>query len=298
MDTGRLLTAMVTPFDENDQIDWNEVTRITEMLIQHGSDGLVVAGTTGESPTLSDDEKESLFRHIVRVADGRAAVIAGTGSHSTEASLALTARAAECGVDGVMLVTPYYNKPSQEGLYHHFRTVAESTELPVMLYNVPGRTGVNMTADTVVRLAEIPNITSVKEASGDFVQATEIISRTPDDFRLYSGDDKHTLPLLAIGAHGVVSVASHIIGSEIKAMIEAFVNGDPERARAIHAKWIGVFEGMFLAPSPAPVKLALSELGYGSPTVRLPLVEANEFEKNVIRDLIKTVQLSSKNHVV
>ncbi len=291
LEFGRLLTAMVTPFDEKGDIDFDEVTHITEMLIQSGSDGLVVAGTTGESPTLSSEEKIALIRHVVKVTDGRAAVIAGTGSNSTQASLELTKQASECGVDGIMLVTPYYNKPSQEGMYRHFRTVAEATDLPIMLYNVPGRTGTNLTADTVARLAKIPNITSVKEASGDFVQATEIVKRTPEDFRLYSGDDKNTLPLLALGAHGVVSVASHIIGSEIKDMIDAFVDGDTEKARSLHEKWIDVFEGMFVAPNPVPVKQALAELGYGRPSVRLPLVEMGEEEKRVVTELVKDIKL-------
>lgn len=289
MNFGRLLTAMVTPFDDDEQIDWHEVTRIAEMLIQSGSEGLVVAGTTGESPTLSADEKIQLFRHVAQVVDGRAAVIAGTGSNSTHDTIELTKRAAECGIDGIMLVTPYYNRPSQEGLFHHFATVAEAVELPIMLYNVPVRTGTHMTADTVVRLAEIPNITAVKESSGDFVQATEIIRRTPDDFALYSGDDKHILPLLAIGAHGVVSVASHIVGSDIKAMIDAYVAGEHEQAQRLHEKWIGLFGGLFLAPNPVPVKFALAALGYGTPRVRLPLVEANEKEKNAIRELIRNV---------
>lgn len=294
VDMGRLLTAMITPFDQNGQIDWDEVTRITEMLIQDGSDGLVVSGTTGESPTLTTEEKEKLFRHVVRVADGRAAVIAGTGSNATTASVELTKRASDCGVDGIMLVTPYYNKPSQEGLYRHFSTVARATSLPVMLYNVPGRTGTNMTADTVARLAEVPNIVAVKEASGDFVQATEIMKRTPASFRLYSGDDKHTLPLLAIGAHGVVSVASHLIGAEIKKMIDAFVSGDHDTACALHTKWIDVFEGLFIAPNPVPVKLALSERGYGSPHVRSPLAEVDEATKAMILSLVREEeQLSS-----
>lgn len=289
MDFGRLLTAMVTPFDGNNQIDWQAVTQLTEKLIESGSDGLVVAGTTGESPTLTADEKIKLFEHVVRVADGRAAVIAGTGSNATEQSVELTKRATACGVDGIMLVTPYYNRPSQEGLYRHFSTIAKATHLPIMLYNVPSRTGTNMTADTVLRLSELPNVTSVKEASGDMVQAADIIRRAPDHFRLYSGDDKNTLPLMAVGGYGVVSVASHIIGEEIKKMVDSFAQGDNEQARSLHAKWLDVFEGMFIAPNPVPVKFALSELGCGSEEVRLPLVPLNETEKNIVRELIKNV---------
>lgn len=290
MDFGRLLTAMVTPFDRNHRIDWQAVTRLTEKLVASGSDGLVVAGTTGESPTLTVDEKIELFRHVVRVVNGRAAVIAGTGSNATEQSVELTKRATECGVDGIMLVTPYYNRPSQEGLYRHFSTVATATHLPIMLYNVPSRTGTNMTADTVLRLAELPNVTSVKESSGDLVQAADIIRRAPDHFRLYSGDDKNTLPLMAVGGYGVVSVASHLIGEEIKKMVNAFVRGDNEQARQLHTKWLDVFEGMFIAPNPVPVKFALSELGYGSAAVRLPLVPLDEPEKNIVHEIVRKVK--------
>lgn len=288
MDPGRLLTAMVTPFDEYGQISWSDVTRIVNKLINDGSDGIVVGGTTGESPTLSHDEKEAVFRRVTEIVDGRATVIAGTGSNATHASVELTKRAEQCGVDGIMLVVPYYNKPSQVGLYEHFRTIASETTLPVMLYNVPGRTVTNMEPDTVVRLAEdVPNIKSIKEASGDMVQVTDIIHRTPENFLVYSGDDKNTMPMLGVGAHGVVSVASHVIGKEIKAMIEAFMEGDPEKAHELHATWLPMFEGLFTAPNPVPVKLMLSKLGYGTPKVRLPLVPVNETEQEEIMNLMQ-----------
>lgn len=285
-----MLTAMVTPFNETGDIDYDEVSRIVEMLIETGSDGIVVAGTTGESPTLSTEEKLSLFKYVTKVVNGRAKVIAGTGSNATAASAELTKKATECGVDGIMLVVPYYNKPSQEGLYEHFRTIAEATHLPVMLYNIPGRTSANLTVDTVVRLAEIPNIASVKEASGDFVQAAEIIRRTPDHFRLYSGDDKNTLPLMSIGGYGVVSVASHLIGTEIQAMIRAFVSGNTEEAQRLHVKWLDLFENLFIAPNPVPVKFALSQLGYGRPAVRLPLTPLTASEQTAVNELLKAVK--------
>ena len=222
MEFGRLLTAMVTAFDAEGELDLHRQTKVIEHLIQTGTETIVVAGTTGESPTLSKEEKLQLFKHTVEVAKGRAKVIAGTGSNNTKESIELTKKAEALGVDGIMLVNPYYNRPSQEGLYQHFKTVAESTSLPVMLYNIPGRSAVNMTVETVVRLAEVPNIKLMKEASGDLGQMTEIIRNTPDDFILYSGDDNLTIPVLAIGGVGIVSVASHVLGTEMSQMIHVF----------------------------------------------------------------------------
>ncbi|OUM88132.1 4-hydroxy-tetrahydrodipicolinate synthase, partial [Caldibacillus debilis] len=196
---GRISTAMVTPFDAKGYIDFQKTTYLVEYLIQHGSDSLVVAGTTGESPTLTKEEKIALFKHVVKVVNGRVPVIAGTGSNNTKESVELTKKAEEIGVDGILLVVPYYNKPNQEGIYQHFRAIAEATSLPVMLYNIPGRSGVNMLPETVIRLAEIPNVRAVKEAGGDLNQMSEIIANTPDDFALYSGDDSLTLPVLSIG---------------------------------------------------------------------------------------------------
>jgi len=213
---GRISTAMVTPFDAKGYIDFQKTTYLVEYLIQHGSDSLVVAGTTGESPTLTKEEKIALFKHVVKVVNGRVPVIAGTGSNNTKESVELTKKAEEIGVDGILLVVPYYNKPNQEGIYQHFRAIAEATSLPVMLYNIPGRSGVNMLPETVIRLAEIPNVRAVKEAGGDLNQMSEIIANTPDDFALYSGDDSLTLPVLSIGGEGVVSVASHVVGDEMQ----------------------------------------------------------------------------------
>ncbi|MED4878642.1 4-hydroxy-tetrahydrodipicolinate synthase, partial [Anoxybacillus geothermalis] len=223
---GNVVTAMVTPFDRKGNLDLAKTTELVNYLLDNGTDALVVAGTTGESPTLTTEEKVALFRHVVSVVNGRVPVIAGTGTNNTRASIELTKRAEEAGVDAVMLVAPYYNKPNQEGLYQHFKAIAESTPLPVMLYNVPGRTSVNLAPETVIRLAAIPNIVAVKEAGGNLEAMAEIIERTPDDFQLYSGDDSLTLPVLAIGGAGVVSVASHIIGNEMQQMIRAFQAGD------------------------------------------------------------------------
>lgn len=286
MDFGRLLTAMVTPFNADLTIHWEMVDQLVDHLIQTGTEGIVVAGTTGESPTLSKKEKLQLFEHVLKRAAGRAKVIAGTGSNNTAETIELTQRAEQIGVDGVMLVVPYYSRPSQEGLYQHFAAVASSTSLPIMLYNVPGRTALNMTADTVIRLSNISNITSVKEASGDLGQMSRIIEETPADFLLYCGDDKLFLSSLAIGAHGLVSVASHVVGKPIQAMIELYRSGNMLEAADVHRKLLSIFDGMFFIPSPAPVKAALQLIGIDVGSVRLPLVAATEEEKSIVKQLL------------
>jgi 4-hydroxy-tetrahydrodipicolinate synthase len=206
-------------------------------------------------------------------------VIAGTGSNNTVQSLELTKKAEEIGVDGVMLVAPYYNKPSQEGLYQHFKMIAESTSLPVMLYNVPGRTSVNMTAETMARLAQLDNVVAIKEASGDLNQIGRLIAAVPDDVAVYSGDDGLTLPILSIGGAGVVSVASHLVSREMKEMMDAFFSGDVKKAQNLHIRLLPVFHGVFLTTSPAPLKYAMSQKGWSKPYVRLPIVELSEEEK-------------------
>ncbi|ACJ34042.1 4-hydroxy-tetrahydrodipicolinate synthase [Anoxybacillus flavithermus] len=276
---GQIATAMVTPFDNKGNIDFAKTTQLVNYLIENGTDSLVVAGTTGESPTLTTEEKLALFRHVVDVVDGRVPVVAGTGSNNTRASIELTKKAEEIGVDAVMIVAPYYNKPNQEGIYQHYKAIAESTSLPVMVYNIPGRAVVNISVETIVRLSEIPNIVAVKDASGNLDAMTEIIAKTRDDFMLYSGDDGLTLPVLAIGGKGVVSVASHIIGNEMKEMIEAFMSGDNPKAAAIHQKLLPIMKALFAAPSPVPVKTALQLKGLDVGSVRLPLVPLTEQER-------------------
>ncbi|WP_027414660.1 4-hydroxy-tetrahydrodipicolinate synthase [Aneurinibacillus terranovensis] len=283
---GRLLTAMVTPFDDELRVDRDKTEKLVEHLIATGTTALVVGGTTGESPTLTSQEKIGLFRLVVEIVNGRIPVIAGTGSNNTAASVELTQKANETGVDGIMLVVPYYNKPSQEGLYRHFKAAASATELPVMLYNIPGRSVINMTVDTVVRLAnDVKNIVAIKEASSEISQMSFIIDRTPDDFVLYTGDDKMTLPCMSIGGAGVVSVASHVIGNEMTEMINAFLSGDLAKASRLHRQWLPVFEGLFMAPSPAPVKAALALKGIDTGGVRLPLVELTEAEQEFVKEL-------------
>lgn len=286
---GKIVTAMVTPFDNKGNIDFAKTTKLVNYLLENGTDSLVVAGTTGESPTLTTEEKIALFRHVVSVVNGRVPVIAGTGSNNTRASIELTKKAEEIGVDAVMLVAPYYNKPNQEGLYQHFKAIAESTSLPVMLYNIPGRSVVNISVDTIVRLAEIPNIVAVKDASGNLDAMTEIIARTKDDFLLYSGDDGITLPVLAIGGAGVVSVASHIIGNEMQQMIAAFEAGELAKAAKLHQKLLPIMKGLFAAPSPVPVKTALQLKGLDVGSVRLPLVPLTEQERIELMNLLNTL---------
>ncbi len=276
---GRVATAMVTPFDIKGHVDFAKVTKLVNYLIDHGTDSLVVTGTTGESPTLTKEEKIALYKHVVKVVDKRIPVIAGTGSYDTHSSIELTKKAEEAGVDGIMLVAPYYNKPNQEGLYQHFKVIAESTSLPVMLYNIPGRSVVNIAPETVIRLAEIPNIVAVKEASGNLNNMTKIIANTDDDFLLYSGDDSMTLPVLAIGGTGVVSVASHIIGLEMQKMVKAFLEGNYAEAAQLHQHLLPIMEGLFKAPSPVPVKTALQIKGLDVGSVRLPLVPLSEKER-------------------
>ncbi|AST07482.1 4-hydroxy-tetrahydrodipicolinate synthase [Anoxybacillus flavithermus] len=284
---GQIATAMVTPFDNKGNVDFAKTTQLVNYLIENGTDSLVVAGTTGESPTLTTEEKLALFRHVVDVVDGRVPVIAGTGSNNTRASIELTKKAEEIGVDAVMVVAPYYNKPNQEGIYQHYKAIAESTSLPVMVYNIPGRAVVNISVETIVRLSEIPNIVAVKDASGNLDAMTEIIAKTRDDFMLYSGDDGLTLPVLAIGGKGVVSVASHIIGNEMKEMIEAFMSGDNKKAATIHQQLLPIMKSLFAAPSPVPVKTALQLKGLDVGSVRLPLVPLTEQERLQLMNVLQ-----------
>ncbi|WP_322348587.1 4-hydroxy-tetrahydrodipicolinate synthase [Tumebacillus algifaecis] len=274
VDFGRLLTAMVTPFDDNLDVDYGRLDALIEHLIGSGTTTLVVSGTTGESPTLTHDEKIALFKHVVEKAAGRVKVVAGTSSNDTRASVELSQEAEAAGVDGLLLVVPYYNKPSQEGMYQHFKAIADGVKIPCILYNIPGRTGVNMTSETTLRLAEIDNIVATKESSGDFNQISEIVAASPAGFKVYSGDDYLTLPMLAVGAYGIVSVASHVVGDEMSQMIGAFVEGRVEEAAVLHAKLLPVFQGLFLATNPTLVKAMLNQNGVEVGGVRLPLVEA------------------------
>ncbi|RZI52931.1 4-hydroxy-tetrahydrodipicolinate synthase [Aeribacillus pallidus] len=283
---GRISTAMVTPFDNNGNIDFQKTEKLVEYLIHHGTDSIVVAGTTGESPTLTTEEKLALFKHVVSVVNKRVPVIAGTGTNNTRASIELTKKAEQTGVDAIMLVTPYYNKPNQEGIYQHFKAIAESTHLPVMLYNVPGRTSSSIAPETVIRLSEIDNIVAIKEASGDLDNMAKIIEKTPDDFALYTGDDSLTLPTLSIGGDGVISVASHVVGDEMQEMIQAFLSGDVKKAGSLHRRLLPLMKELFKAPNPVPVKAALQIKGLDVGPVRLPLVPLTTDERTSLAAVV------------
>lgn len=279
---GPICTAMITPFTKDLEMDYTKVTKLVEYLIENGSDSILVAGTTGESPTLTTEEKLNLFEHVVRIVNKRVPVIAGTGSNDTASSIELTKKATSLGVDAIMLVVPYYNKPTQKGLIAHFKTIAKSTNLPIMLYNIPGRTSINMTVETVVELSKVSNIVAIKEASGDLNQMGKIIAQTDDTFELYSGDDALALPVMAIGGVGVVSVASHLVGKELKKMLQLYLNGNIIEAASIHRKLLNKFESLFIFSNPVPLKALLKEEGIDMGSVRLPLVELNNEEHQLV----------------
>lgn len=282
VDWGRLLTAMATPFKADGSLDYDRAAELARRLVDSGSDGLVVAGTTGESPTLSHGEKLRLFETVVQAVGDRAPVIVGTGSNSTAGSIELSKEVEEVGVSGILLVVPYYNRPSQEGLYRHFRTIAEATSLPAILYNIPSRTGTNMLPATTLRLArDVENIVAVKESAGDLAAVTELVSGAPANFLVYNGDDAFTLPHLAVGGYGVVSVTAHVVGPEMQQMIQAHLAGEPARAAALHRSLMPVFKGLFVTTNPTPLKAALEMVGFPVGGPRLPLVapEAEDLAK-------------------
>jgi 4-hydroxy-tetrahydrodipicolinate synthase len=287
---GRVLTAMVTPFGADGEIDFDRAAALANHLVDNGSDGIVVSGTTGESPTLSHDEDAALAKCIVEAVGSRAAVVAGAGTNATNESQKLTRNAEKAGVDGIMLVVPYYNNPPQEGLYRHFKTVAESTSLPVILYNIPPRSPRNLEPSTLQRLAaDVPNIIGVKEAAKSMEQVSRFRAVTPSEFIIYSGDDSATLPMMALGASGVISVASHVAGPQIKAMVTAFLAGDYSRALEVHNHLMPIFEGLFAAPNPILVKAALNMLGHNVGDVRLPLIPATDAEKKTLKGTLDQV---------
>lgn len=292
MDYGRLVTAMATPFDASGEVDVSGVERLVEHLIATGTTAIVAAGTTGESPTLSREEKLRLFQTVMKAAAGRIPVIAGTGGNNTADAVAHSIEAEALGVDGLLLVAPYYNRPSQAGLIAHFTAIAEAVELPVMLYNVPGRTGVNIDVDTVLALATLPNVVAVKEASGNMSHILDLAARKPDDLLLYSGDDKFTLPMMALGAYGVVSVAAHLVGPEMTAMMNAYATGDVHSASAWSGRLLPIFEALFKVSSPAPLKAALEMLQIIEGGIRLPLVGAPEsVVQEIERELMRLGKL-------
>ncbi len=283
----RLMTAMITPFKSNLEIDYDRVRKLANHLVETGTEGIVVSGTTGESPNLTDEEKLELFSIVQEEVGSRIQVWAGVGTNSTSRTIEMVKKASKLNIDGVMVVTPYYNKPSQEGLYQHFGKVAEATSLPVMLYNVPGRTGINLLPQTVQRLSQIGNIVALKEASGNMDQMSELVNCTPDDFIIYSGDDSLTLPLMAIGAYGVISIASHLVGMEISDMIKAYFAGNIKEAARIHAWLFPLFKVLFITTNPVPLKESMRLLGKDSGILRGPLCPPADKESSEIAEVLQ-----------
>lgn len=286
-DFGEVITAMVTPLDKNRKVDYTKVEELTNHLIENGSDSIIVTGTTGESPTLIYDEELEILNCAKRASRNRKKIIMGTGSNCTETAVMMSKRAEKEGADGILTVVPYYNKPSQQGMIAHFSAVAQAVNLPVILYNIPSRTGVNMTVETAKYLTEkYENIVAVKQSFGDIDIITDYKLALPNDVAIYSGDDSLTLPMLSVGAYGVISVASHLYGKEIKSMIRNFKTGDITSARNMHYRLYPIMKKLFMAPNPVPVKAALAKEGIIEEFVRRPLVELNEDEK---KDLFKTI---------
>ena len=283
---------MITPFQENGEVDYAIAAKLASHLVANGSDTLIVCGTTGESPTLTWDEEYELFQVVRQATAGKAKVIAGTGSNSTREAIAATQKAAKLGLDGSLQVVPYYNKPPQEGLYQHFKAIADAApSLPIVLYNVPGRTGQNLQPETVSRLAKIDNIVAIKESTGNIDQASQIRRLTPPEFALYSGDDFMTLPLLAIGGQGVVSVASHLVGPQIQKMIQAFFAGQHQLATQIHLELFPLFKALFVTANPIPVKAALRLQGWQVGSTRPPLADSTEELADVLQSVMSDLSL-------
>ncbi|MCI0802767.1 MAG: 4-hydroxy-tetrahydrodipicolinate synthase, partial [Chloroflexi bacterium] len=258
---GRLLTAMVTPFDDKGEVDFEQAKKLAHALLDSGSDGVVLSGTTGESPTLTTGEKMRLFAEVKESVGDKGVVIAGTGTYSTAESIELSQEAEKQGVDGLLLVVPYYNKPPQEGIYQHFKAIAGKTNLPCIVYNIIGRTGVNMTDETTIRLSQIDNIVGTKEASGDMNQIARIIDGASPGFKVWSGDDNQTFLIMSMGGYGVVSVVSHLVGNQIKHMMGLLLEGDIEGAASEHRRLLPIFLGMFVESNPIPVKYAVNHIG-------------------------------------
>lgn len=287
---GHLLTAMITPFTSSGEVDYEQTWRLARFLVKNGSDGLVVTGTTGESPTLSSEEKVALYRTVVEAVGDKAHVIAGAGTYNTAESVELTRRAAEVGCDAVMAVTPYYSRPPQQGLIEHFTSVADATDLPVLLYNIPGRTGRRIEIDTLARLAEHPRIVAVKDAVGDLTFTTKTRLAVGEQFAIYSGDDINTLPMMAVGAIGIVSVAAHLAGKQIKVMVESALKGDLATATRFHLVLAPLADALFLEPNPMPVKAAVNALWEPVGDPRSPLVPASAETVQMVKAALGAVQ--------
>jgi 4-hydroxy-tetrahydrodipicolinate synthase len=282
---GEALTAIVTPFKSDGTIDFERFSELSLHLVENGSDGIVVAGTTGESPTLTDDERLELFRVAVDTLNGRATVVAGTGTYSTAHSVHLTREAHEFGVDAFLVVTPYYNRPPARGIVEHFRAIADVSDRPIIVYNIPGRVVVNLEPETIVQLAEIPSVRAVKQANDDLVQARRIVAET--DLTLYAGDDVLIFPFLELGGIGGICVHTHVVGPQVRRMIRSFHEGDVDTARQIHQELEPAYELLKVQTNPIAIKSALNLLGHGVGGLRLPLVDASEGEVALVRDCLE-----------
>lgn len=277
---GDVVTAMVTPFDKDLKINYQMVEKLANHLVENGTETILVAGTTGESPTLTHEEELELLKVVKSAVSGKAKILMGAGSNSTTTAVEMSKKVAKAGADAILSVVPYYNKPSQIGMVAHFGAIANAVDLPIMLYNIPGRTGVDMAPETIIKIAnEHKNVFAVKQSNGNLDLVTEIISEAPEGFVVFSGDDSLTLPMLALGAIGVVSVASHLVGKEIQSIIKAFKAGNVAEAKALHHKYYPVFKKIFMAPNPIPVKAALAKKGIIEEYVRLPLVGLDDKQK-------------------
>jgi len=288
---GRLLTAMVTPFDTKGAVDYEQAKKLALALLDSGSDGVVLAATTGESPTLVREEEARLFAEVKSALGGRGNIIAYTGSNSTAEAVAATEVAEKIGVDGCLSVVPYYNKPTQEGIYQHFKAIAESTSLPIIMYNIPGRVVIKMTVETMVRLSRIDNIVGVKEASGDMGLVAHTLNNTGKDFLIWSGNDNDTFHIMALGGYGTIGVATHLVGKQIKQMMNDILKSKIAEAAAIHRHLLPLVDTLFIEPNPAPMKYALNHLGFNVGKPRLPLVEPSEKSAAQIRETLKKYKI-------
>jgi 4-hydroxy-tetrahydrodipicolinate synthase len=288
---GRLLTAMVTPFDERGEVNYEQAKKLAVALINSGSDGVVLAATTGESPTLVREEEVRLFAEVKEALGGRGNIIAYTGSNSTAEAVAATKAAEKVGVDGCLSVVPYYNKPTQEGIYQHFKAIAESTNLPIIMYNIPGRVVIKMSLETIVRLSRIDNIVGVKEASGDMGLVAQTLDNASDDFLVWSGNDNDTFHIMALGGYGTIGVTTHLVGRQIKQMMDYILNNKIAEAAAIHRRLLPLVDVLFIESSPAPIKYALNQIGFNVGKPRLPLVEPSEKSAAQIRETLKKYRI-------
>lgn len=288
---GRFLTAMVTPFKENGDVDYEQAKRMALALLDSGSDGVVVAATTGEAPTLSWEEELRLFTEVKSVVGDRGTIVAYTGSNSTAEAVEATRGAEKIGVDACLSVVPYYNKPTQEGIYRHFKTIAEATSLPIIMYNIPSRVIVNMTVDTIVRLSQIDNIVGVKEANGDMAHVAQVISNAREGFCIWSGNDNDTFLIMTLGGYGVIGVVTHLVGKQVRKMMESVLDNNVKEAAAIHRHLVPLVNVLFIQPNPGPVKYALNHMGFNVGKPRPPLYEPDEETAALIKDTLQKYQI-------